>query len=236
MLVGSDLCIIDINQELSVGDQAAVDAATEKLMGALDALTANDGTSSGPSTKPATPATPGMAVTELFSDVQADAWYIPAAQYVVDNGLMEGTDKGFEPNTNVSRAMMVTILHRMAGAPAQTGANKDIWYGEALTWGMGAGITDGTNPESIVTREQIAALLYRYAGAEAAEADLSAFSDADSISAWAKDAMDWAVANGLFTGKTGGVLDPQGSATRAEAAALLMRFAQLGEKGERGNH
>lgn len=224
------------NQELSVGDQAAVDATTEKLMGALDALTANDGASSGPNTKPTTPAKPGTAVTELFSDVQADAWYIPAAQYVVDNGLMEGTDKGFEPNTNVSRAMMVTILHRVAGAPAQTGANKDIWYGEALAWGMDAGITDGTNPESIVTREQIAALLYRYAGAEAAEADLSAFSDADSISAWAKDAMDWAVANGLFTGKTGGVLDPQGSATRAEAAALLMRFAQLGEKGERGSH
>lgn len=221
------------NEELSVGDQAAVDAATAALVAALDDLDrgnngGNPGSSGG---TPTNPAETEKAVTDLFGDVQAGAWYIPAAQYVVDNGLMQGTDKGFEPNANVSRAMMITILHRMAGAPAQTGADGGVWYGEALAWGLNTGITDGTNPEGIVTREQIAALLYRYADPEAVTADLSAFSDAKSISTWAKDAMGWAVAKGLFTGKTGGILDPQGSATRAEAAALIMRFMQLNEKG-----
>ena len=95
-----------------------------------------------------------------------------------------------------------------------------------MAWAVAEGITDGTNPEGTLTREQLAVMLYRYAGSPASAGSLTGYSDAASVSAWAQEGMNWAVAQGILTGKTGSTLDPQGTASRAEVATMLMRFAQ----------
>lgn len=220
--------------ELSAGDQSVVDAATSTLVGVLDNLdyvppTGGGSTTPKPKPEPEKPAET-KPVEELFGDVKANAWYKADVQYVVDQGLMQGAGGSFQPEVKTSRAMLVTVLYRMAGAPAQS-EGGGTWYGGPMTWAKGAGITDGTNPESDLTREQIAVLLYRYAKAESKADDLSAFTDAADVSDWAKDAMAWAVSEGLLRGGDGGKLNPLGTATRAEVATLLARFAQMNEKG-----
>ena len=135
---------------------------------------------------------------------------------------MQGTGGNlFQPFGTVTRATMWTILARMDGADTEGG---ESWYEKAQTWAVAEGVSDGTNPDAVVTREQIAAMLYRYAGSPAAEGRLD-FADSAAVSDWAAQAMAWAVEEGILTGTPDGRLNPQGTATRAEAAAMLQRFA-----------
>ena len=159
--------------------------------------------------------------TPAFSDVDEDAWYAEAVAYVTANGLMEGTGGNrFNPNGTVTRAMVWTVLARMAGAETDGG---DTWYDLAREWAMDNDVSDGTNPNAVITREQLATMLYRYAGSPAVSGDLGDYPDAGDVSLWAKDAMVWAVETGLIQGM-GGKLNSQGSATRAQLATLLQRL------------
>ena len=161
-------------------------------------------------------------------DVPATHWAYGAVNYVVGEGLFNGTsDTTFSPDVPMTRAMFYTVLARLDGVDTTGGAT---WYEKAMAWAVAEGITDGTNPEGTLTREQLAVMLYRYAGSPAVSASLTGYADAASVSDWARDGMNWAVAQGILTGKTGSVLDPQGTASRAEVAAMLMRFAQ-GQNG-----
>ena len=183
-------------------------------------------TPSKPATKPKDE--PTTADASKFNDVSKNNWYFDSVQYVLENGLMNGTSASeFSPNANTTRSMIVTILARMEGVNASGGAT---WYAHGREWAMGAGVSDGTNMEGKITREQLAAMLYRYAKLKgydvSASADISAYTDASSVSGWATDAMRWAVGAGLINGRTATTLAPQGNATRAEVAAILMRFAQ----------
>ena len=182
----------------------------------------------GPS-KPSKPSTPDTSKDNLpFTDVASGSWYYDGVKYVCDNGLMNGTSANeFNPNANTTRSMIVTILARMEGVNTSGGAT---WYAAGREWAMGAGISDGTNMTGKITREQLAAMLYRYAKLKgydvSASADISGYTDASSVSSWATDAMRWAVSAGLINGRTATTLAPQGNATRAEVASILMRFMQ----------
>ena len=182
---------------------------------------------------PSTPAKPSQKPDTSkdnlpFTDVTSGSWYYDGVKYVCDNGLMNGTSANeFNPNANTTRSMIVTILARMEGVNTSGGAT---WYAHGREWAMGAGISDGTNMEGKITREQLAAMLYRYAKLKgydvSASADISGYTDASSVSSWATDAMRWAVSAGLINGRTATTLAPQGNATRAEVASILMRFMQ----------
>lgn len=158
-----------------------------------------------------------------FTDVAPGAWYYDAVSYVYYNGLMDGTSATtFEPNANMTRAMVWAILARIDGETV-TGAN---WLETARAWAMAEGVSDGTDANGLVTREQLATMLWRYAGEPDSDYSLSAFTDAASVSEWAETAMSWAVENGLITGVTANTLVPSGSATRAQCAAILMRYVE----------
>ena len=176
-----------------------------------------------------------------FTDVVPGSWYCGAVQYVCENGMMNGTGgRLFSPNSITSRAMIVTILHRMEGAPAASASSfTDIaagaYYENAVNWAAENGIVSGASktsflPDDPVTREQLAVILYRYAQYKSYDVtgstDLSAYTDAAQIDACATDAMQWANENGLITGNTSTTLNPKGHTTRAEAATVLMRFCQ----------
>ena len=175
-----------------------------------------------------------------FSDVLVGSWYADAVDFVHGQGWMTGTTStAFSPHLPVSRGMIATILHRLAGSPnAGTPDFPDVsggaYYGQAVAWAAEAGIVLGYDdgrfgPEDSVTREQLAALLYRYARYQAYQtsgrASLSVYEDAAKVSPYAKAALSWSVANGLLTGRTPTVLAPDGTATRAELAVILERFA-----------
>lgn len=159
-----------------------------------------------------------------FTDVVSGAWYCDAVSYVAENDLMEGTSATtFEPNANMTRAMVWTILARIDGETISgTG-----WAADARAWAMDNGVSDGTDTNGYVTREQLATMLWRYAGEPASDCSLAAFTDAESVSGYAAAAMAWAVENGIITGVTATTLVPQGTATRAQCAAMLMRFAEM---------
>ena len=186
-----------------------------------------------PPLTPSTPAKPSQKPDTSkdnlpFTDVTSGSWYYDGVKYVCDNGLMNGTSANeFNPNANTTRSMIVTILARMEGVNTSGGAT---WYAHGREWAMGAGISDGTNMTGKITREQLAAMLYRYAKLKgydvSASADISGYTDASSVSSWATDAMRWAVSAGLINGRTATTLAPQGNATRAEVASILMRFMQ----------
>lgn len=168
------------------------------------------------------------AYVNPYMDVQTNDWYFGAVQYVTENGLMNGTGNGFEPNLATSRAMIWTILARMSGVNTASGGE---WYAVAQQWAKANGVSDGTMPNGTITREQLAAMLYRYAVSKGmvkapVTANLSIFADASSVSTYANEAMQWAVSTGLINGMDG-KLNPQGSATRAQVATMLMRFAEL---------
>jgi|GEM_PF-1401159 len=160
-----------------------------------------------------------------FSDVAASNWAYGAVQFAASRELMGGTGRDiFTPGGDMTRAMLFTVLARLNGQDTAGGAT---WYEKGLTWAVEKGISDGTAPEASITREQLAAMLYRYAGSpEAGEISLDGFSDAAKVSDWAKNAINWAVENGILTGKGGNVLDPTGNASRAEVAAMLQRFIE----------
>ncbi len=178
-------------------------------------------------------------IAGVFGDVQNNAWYSEAIAYVYNNGLMKGTEKGFEPNADTTRAMIVTMLHRLEKEPAANGGGfGDVaggqWYSEAVAWAAANGVVKGYNelefaPEDYITREQLAAILFRYAqfkGLDAsARGDLSGFADSAAVADWAEEAVQWAVGAGLLNGDEGR-LRPADKASRAEVAMLLMRFAE----------
>ena len=159
-----------------------------------------------------------------FNDVASSAWYADAVQYVTDKGLMNGTDDNqFSPSASTTRGMLMTVLARYAGEDTTGGAT---WYEKGMNWAKAKGVSDGTNPNANITREQLVTMLYRYAGTPAANGSLSDFSDTASVSSYAVNAMQWAVENGIVNGSNG-KLNPQNNATRAEVAAILMRFCEM---------
>ncbi len=166
-------------------------------------------------------------VTELFTDIDRGDWYVEAIQYAYDNELMNGTTATtFEPNATATRAMIWTIFARMNDAETEGG---EEWYSLAMAWAMEEGITDGTNPEGLITREELVTMLYRMAAPEAVTAEtlLGQYTDADAVSDWAVSAMEWAVSEGILTGKTESTLVPGGNATRAEIATIVERFIAM---------
>ena len=176
-----------------------------------------------------------------YTDVPTD-WAKEGICFVIENGLMVGTTSTtFAPKDTLTRAMLVTVLYRMAGSPAVdapsgfTDVADGQWYSDAIAWAAANGIVNGVGgnkfaPSEPVTREQLAAIFFRYAKAEAPEADvLSGYPDAEAISTYARDAMAWAVSTGLVTGSKeadGTYLAPQGLAAREQAAAILMRYVK----------
>jgi hypothetical protein len=160
-----------------------------------------------------------------FNDIAKGEWFYKSVRYAYSNGLMGGAAPGsFAPRTSLSRAMLVTILARDAGVDASGGAT---WYAKAVEWGKANGVTDGTDPNGGVTREQLAAMLYRYAGSPKPGGGLGAYTDAERVSVWARDAMAWAVAEGIVTGRgSATLLAPGLAATRGEAAVMLERFVK----------
>ena len=173
-----------------------------------------------------------------FTDVNSNSWYFNAVEFVYNKGIMQGVSSTkFSPNGTVTRGMLVTMLWRMAGEPYVGGGSFDdvasgSYYATAVAWAAKNGIVDGYNstrfgPNDAVTREQIATMLYRYAkwlGYSASGSSLAGYSDASSVSSWAKDAMGWAVKNSVVTGVTATKLNPASSATRAETAQMFMNF------------
>ena len=151
-------------------------------------------------------------------------WYADAVKYVTDKGLMNGTDDNqFSPSATTTRAMLMTVLARYAGEDTTGGAT---WYEKGMNWAKAKGVSDGTNPNANITREQLVTMMYRYAGSPKADGKLDSFSDAASVRTYAADAMQWAVANGIVNGSNG-KLNPQNNATRAQVAAILMRFCEM---------
>ena len=167
----------------------------------------------------------GQTTTDLpFTDVAEGDWYYDAVQYVYENDLMNGTSATtFSPFVTTSRAMMLTILARYDGVDTSTGST---WYEAGAVWAIAEGVSDGTNLEANLTREQLVTMLWRYAGSPVVEGDLADYPDSASVSDWAVNAMIWAVENGVITGNGAGALNPQGTATRAEVATILMRFIE----------
>ena len=177
-----------------------------------------------------------------FTDVSEKDWFYGDVMFVCENGLMLGTSKTlFSPYGTATRGMMATILWRMEGSPVPKGKNSftDVeagkWYADAITWTAENGIfagygKDKFGPDDPITREQLAAIFYRYADYKGydltVKGNLDKFKDADKITDYAKTAMQWAVGSGLMKGKSGNLLDPQGTATRAEIAAMLHRFIE----------
>ena len=159
-----------------------------------------------------------------FDDVASSDWFADAVKYVSDKGLMSGTSSDkFAPSATTTRAMLMTVLARYAGEDTTGGAT---WYEKGMEWAKAKGVSDGTNPNANITREQLVTMLYRYAGSPKADGKLDSFSDSASVSTYAAGAMPWAVANGIVNGSNG-KLNPQDNATRAEVAAILMRFCEM---------
>ena len=177
-----------------------------------------------------------------FTDVSEKDWFYGDVMFVYENGLMLGTSKTlFSPHGTATRGMMATILWRMEGSPVPKGKNSftDVeagkWYADAITWTAENSIfagygKDKFGPDDPITREQLAAIFYRYVDYKGydltVKENLDKFKDADKITDYAKTAMQWAVGSGLVKGKSGNLLDPQGTATRAEIAAMLHRFIE----------
>lgn len=176
-----------------------------------------------------------------FTDVSTSDWFYDDVAFVYENGLFSGTDsRSFSPNASMTRAMLVTVLYRLEGESTVTGRSSftDVrsgaYYEKAVIWAAANGIVTGTDstsfsPDAKVTREQLAAILYRYAQYRKLDTDASAklnsFTDADSVSAYASEALGWAVSEGLINGASGKLM-PKGDATRAQVAAILHRFVK----------
>ena len=180
--------------------------------------------------------------TITFSDVKESDWFYKGVSYVVENGMMNGMgDNQFAPNAPLTREMLAVVLYNMEKQPESTGVNPfadvkaDMWYTDAIVWANANGIVAGYDDSTFglgdsITREQLAAILYRYAqlkGYDVTEkADLTGYTDSTSISSYAVEAMQWANANGIVNGMTETTLAPQGTATRAQVATMLMNFCE----------
>ena len=178
--------------------------------------------------------------SKSFTDVKLDAWYHEAVDYVVSEGLMNGTATNvFDPNGTTTRAQIATILYRIEGEPSVEGmenpfedVSADAWYAAAVIWAANVGVVNGTSettfaPGSEITREQMVTMLWRYAEEPEAEAHiLSAYADADKVGDYAAEAFAWAISEGIVKGATETTLAPQGTATRAQIATILMRYLE----------
>jgi len=185
---------------------------------------------------------PDLVISIPFTDVNTSDWFFSAVKYTYDNKLMNGTsDTLFSPSSNLTRAMLVTLLYRYEGEPAVTASNpfSDVqsgqWYTNAIIWASENKIVNGYGdgkfgPNDNVTREQVAAVLYRYADWKKLDVSktnaLTSYTDSAEISSWALDAMKWANAEGLMSGRTPTTLVPKGTMNRAEVATILMRFIE----------
>ena len=183
---------------------------------------------------------PDPPVVELpFTDVSESSWYYEAVKFMYEQGLMAGTgETTFSSNTATTRGMIAAILYRLEGKP-ETNASMSFtdigpgeYYSEAIAWAAEQGIVAGYSetlfgPDDPVTREQLVSMLYRYAGSPKTTENLEAFTDSKKASKYAKPALCWAVETGILSGKGNGILDPQGKATRAEVASVLMRYCGL---------
>jgi hypothetical protein len=176
-----------------------------------------------------------------YGDVDTSRWYHSAIDYVLTHDMMVGTSaKTFEPGTKLTRSMLVQVLYNLEGKPTGGSASftdvaANAWYAPAVKWAASQNLVGGYGngkfgPNDAITREQAAAILYRYAQYQkkdvSASGSLSGFTDSAKLSGWAKNAMQWAVGTGLITGKDGGRLDPAGTATRAEIAAIFQRYCE----------
>ncbi len=198
---------------------------------------------------PTTPSVPGTPVrpsepedegAELpFTDVEPGAWYYDAVEYVYTNGLMDGVSAtDFNPDGNMTRAMLVTILWRLADKPVVnyllpfTDVPGEAWYTEAVRWAASEGIVTGVSDENFapnaeITREQLATMLWRFAGSPPTDGSgVGAFDDGESVSLWAFDAVSWALNSGIITGVSDDMLLPANTATRSQCSAILMRYVE----------
>ena len=173
-------------------------------------------------TEPSEPDTPDTPVFPFY-DVTVRDWYYNAVKYVYEKGLLDGVDVGvFAPNDTLTRAMVWTIIARAEGVDTTGGAT---WYAKAQEWVTAKGISDGENPNAAITRQELVTMLYRLAGEPAVSGTITA-PDAASVSSWAADAMTWAMSTGLVEGDENGAVTPTATATRAQAAAIFMRFIE----------
>ena len=198
----------------------------------------------GKTYKPTVGEVPDQPVpTEPFADVSRGDWFYEAVQYVYDKGMMTGVSADrFAPASTTTRGMIVTILYRLENEPAVSGGSaftdveNGAWYADAVAWAAANDIVNGTSattfaPNSPITREQMATMLYRFAQYKGMDAvtlqeNLTGYPDGDQVSDYAIPAMNWAVGQGLIAGMENGTLVPQGSATRAQVATILMRFCE----------
>ncbi len=181
---------------------------------------------------------------KTFADVKSSDWYYPSVQYVYENKLFNGTDKGFEPSESMTRAMLVTVLYRL-DAPEKTYENyvfgdvvQGAWYSQGVNWAAENQIVNGVSdsmfaPDNSITREQLAVILYRYAMYKGYDitvkdkSDISVFSDSNEISSYAADAISYVTAIGVMNGRDKNTIAPSERVTRAEVATMLMRFAEI---------
>jgi uncharacterized repeat protein (TIGR02543 family) len=208
----------------------------------------NTGTNPDPSTDPikdplVTPVVPSLDPSTdqhdcpslAYADVDVTEWYHEAIDYAILNQLMVGYNGLFEPDSNLTRAMMAQILYNREGRPAATTSSifpdvaYDRWYATAISWAAKSGVVigydDGTfQPDGYITREQLATMLWRYAGAPTPTQQTLDFQDADQVSSYARQALLWANENGIVIGKGSGILDPKGQAKRSEVAQMMMNF------------
>lgn len=227
--LGSMSSVIFSSADIKEGETYTV-LVDDTSVGTAEAkLGTTDSSSSNSNFKPGQGGQPNQngsqATVGSFKDVPQNSWFASAVQYVTSNSLMNGTSTtAFSPSATMSRGMLMTVLARYAGESTEGGT---VWYEKGMNWAKNKGISDGSAPNRNITREQLAAMLYRYAGEPDGAADLSAYTDAGSVSAYAEKAVQWCVKNGILTGKTSSTLAPKATATRAECAAMLQRFAAL---------
>lgn len=249
-----DLGTLTLSAPLSPSDSATVTLLGHDLQPLAEAMTisvarqsstSSSGGGSRPSQKPEPEPSPEPLPEpepELpFADVAETDWFYQEVKYVYDQGMMNGTAaQSFTPNAPTSRAMLVTVLYRLSGAPsAGVPAFPDVpagqYYADAVGWAAQQAIVNGYEnglfvPDGLLTREQLATILYRYARAmgynTSARGELSGFADRATISSYAVDAIAWAVGTGLLSGMGDGAIAPQGQATRAQLAAVLTRFCK----------
>ncbi len=231
---------------LSVSDRAITISYSGKTASITISVSSGGGSGGGISVPTVGGSATIVITLPVFTDVPETSWFYSSVQYVVNAGIFKGTsNKVFDPSTPISRAMFISILSRIefgsddsisAGSTAFIDLTQD-WYKSAVAWGVRNGIVQGISsvkfsPDDKITREQIAVLLYNYAkyknyDISYNESRLGGFTDANNISAYARTAMMWAVSKGLICGVTADYLEPQGSATRAQAAAIIQRFNEL---------
>lgn len=227
--LGSMSSVIFSSADIKEGETYTVLVDGTSVGTAEAKLGTTDSSSSNSTFKPGQGGQPNQngsqATVGSFKDVPQNSWFASAVQYVTSNSLMNGTSTtAFSPSATMSRGMLMTVLARYAGESTEGGT---VWYEKGMNWAKNKGISDGSAPNRNITREQLAAMLYRYAGEPDGAADLSAYADAGSVSAYAEKTVQWCVKNGILTGKTSSTLAPKATATRAECAAMLQRFAAL---------